>query len=133
MPEPTTEPDPSLVLWLTGELTRLARITEPPAEVAEHLVRHLTAAGRIRDPLDAVTLWRCTACGKWSHAKRRPKRHQRYVVTGTTTVEYQEAETGAWLDDEVPDGDFVPCGPFAAWTATPDLTTSLPRHEGAAR
>ncbi|PZG12945.1 hypothetical protein C1I95_24690 [Micromonospora craterilacus] len=65
----------------------------------------------------AETLWRCTACGKWSHAKRRPKQHKRYVVTGTKTVPYQEAETGAWVDEEVPDGDFQPCGPFVRWEA----------------
>ena len=27
----------------------------------------------------AVTLWRCSKCGKWSHAQRRPKRHERYI------------------------------------------------------
>lgn len=26
-----------------------------------------------------LTLWRCAECGKWSHAKRRPRAHERYV------------------------------------------------------
>src|SRR3954471_24426772 len=28
---------------------------------------------------EMVTLWRCSQCGKWSHAKRRPKHHERAV------------------------------------------------------
>jgi hypothetical protein len=68
--------------------------------------------------MDTVTMWRCATCGKWSHAKRKPYRHRRYVVTGTKTVAEQEWDTGAWYDAEVPDGDFQPCGPFEQWTAT---------------
>lgn len=27
-----------------------------------------------------LELWRCTGCGKWSHAKRRPAAHERTIV-----------------------------------------------------
>jgi len=41
-------------------------------------------------------MWRCDGCGKWSHAKRRPKHHQR------------------WDDAE---GDLGECGPFIRYEA----------------
>ncbi|MBM0275348.1 hypothetical protein [Micromonospora tarensis] len=61
----------------------------------------------------AVKLWRCTKCGKWSHAKRKPKQHQRFVATGRTVV--------GWAGEPVygPDGEFQACGPFAEWVAAP--------------
>ncbi|MFY1595448.1 hypothetical protein [Micromonospora sp. WMMD737] len=70
-------------------------------------------------PALAVTLWRCTGCGKWSHAKRCPKQHRRWVVTGTETVTEMESwDTGAFVEVEIPTGEFQPCGPFEQWTAT---------------
>lgn len=71
------------------------------------------------DPAAAVALWRCTTCGKWSHAKRQPKAHKRWVQSGSVTIADREPDTGAWFDVDVPDGDYQPCGPFAAWTAHP--------------
>jgi hypothetical protein len=50
-----------------------------------------------------VRMWRCTGCGKWSHAKRRPKLHQRGVHTGDT--DYGEQ----WST--------VDCGPFVEFQA----------------
>lgn len=28
---------------------------------------------------ETVTVWRCSTCGKWSHAKRRPSSHKRLI------------------------------------------------------
>lgn len=58
---------------------------------------------------ETVTIWRCRECGKWSHAKRDPIAHGRYVDT---------------LDD---DGckvgrHTVWCGPFDRLTAQLDDT-----------
>ena len=71
-------------------------------------------------PTISVTLWRCSSCGKWSHAKRRPKTHEvwssnfpligAFVSIGAVKdedVEYEEPRPGA----------FVPCGPFEKWEA----------------
>jgi hypothetical protein len=41
--------------------------------------------------LEAVTLWRCTKCHKWSHAVRRPSSHKRYI----RSVENDGTEYGA--------------------------------------
>jgi hypothetical protein len=35
--------------------------------------------------------WRCSACGKWSHAKRKPRTHERIIPWG----KYEE-----WCDAE---------------------------------
>ncbi|WBB94226.1 hypothetical protein [Verrucosispora sp. WMMC514] len=83
---------------------------------------------------EVVTLWRCTVCGKWSHAQRRPKTHERYVVTGTEIVTEMESwDTGAYIDIEVPAGGFQPCGPFARWEArrveeSPNPPTHVPAN-----
>jgi hypothetical protein len=41
-----------------------------------------------------VELWRCTSCGKWSHAKRRPSAHQRMIVLeeGSACPEHERAD-----------------------------------------
>lgn len=31
---------------------------------------------------EAVRLWCCTSCGKWSHAQRKPSSHQRVIRDG---------------------------------------------------
>ena len=110
---PVTDQDPTTTLWLAGELTRADATGEWPVDTAQRIVAHLAAARVLVDPTTAVPLWRCTTCGKWSHAKRRPNRHQRWVTTGTTTA--------AWAGDPFagPAGEFQPCGPFQEWTATP--------------
>ena len=49
-------------------------------------------------PTLTVRMWRCSVCGKWSHAKRKPKKHDRWTV----------------VDSE---GGFIECGPFETWEA----------------
>lgn len=65
-------------------------------------------------------LWRCEACGKWSHAKRNPRRHL------VETAEWRE-----WFAQYEPDNpwghigmgekpdQYRECGPFAEWSAVP--------------
>jgi hypothetical protein len=65
-------------------------------------------------------LWRCTTCGKWSHAKRRPTSHKRTVCLrpasqcpvpcGNCGGGCGGAEPGEYVE--------VACGPFEKWTAT---------------
>jgi hypothetical protein len=79
-------------------------------------------------------MWRCTVCEKWSHAKRRPSRHRRFIAhdyipwedqaaldeggeyNGQRIVEVREGmelDTGA----TVLAGIDVACGPFEEWRA----------------
>lgn len=71
-------------------------------------------------------IYRCTACGKWSHAKRKPKHHQRFisaddfdgpgdwpvlsVAEGFTDYTSGEGTSGGW---------WIACGPFETWEAKP--------------
>ena len=57
-------------------------------------------------------VWRCVACGKWSHAKRMPRSHKRYVGGGS----YGEGEA-----------QFVDCGPFQSYVASP-LASSITEY-----
>lgn len=52
--------------------------------------------------MNAIEMWRCAGCGKWSHAMRRPILHQRVEP----------------LDDEA--DRLVWCGPFERFVATAD-------------
>ena len=74
---------------------------------------------------DCETMWRCATCGKWSHAKRRPKQHQRWVPDDGKTgvdlfsiIDTYEAEHD--FDGEVTrsGGWMVTCGPFVKYIAT---------------
>lgn len=56
-----------------------------------------------------TTLWRCRKCGKWSHAKRDPRRHKRWHAA--------ERYDGTRSGDT---GWFTWCGPFDRWTAQHD-------------
>lgn len=83
------------------------------------------AAKEDNDAYDAkithmIVMWRCTRCGKWSHAKQQPKIHQRFVrsigpddrVLATFPPVY-----GMYESDD--DGGFtIACGPFEKWVAT---------------
>lgn len=68
-----------------------------------------------------VRLHRCRKCGKFSHAKRKPKKHQRWVKFYEPEFDPALAEgpvydyQGSILQE---DGHFVDCGPFDYWTAT---------------
>lgn len=68
------------------------------------------------DP-NAVTLWRCTECGKWSHAMKRPSRHKRFVLNPENIPEEKMAEYVPDNGLDGSDGAYVWCGPFARWTA----------------
>ena len=77
---------------------------------------------------DSIRLWRCSACGKWSHAQRNPKMHERRVAdsddfdaAAVTRIEPggREPETGAWLDLV-----FVRCGPFDEFAAVRSVGTT---------
>jgi hypothetical protein len=65
-------------------------------------------------------LWRCEACGKWSHAKRRPKSHRVETAEWREWIAHRE-EDNPWSHigmGEEPE-QFRACGPFAEWSATP--------------
>lgn len=80
-----------------------------------------------------LTLWRCSECGKWSHAKRRPNTHERFIGDGsdpghpTWTAENIAADLElptlrteeGWYGefDARPGGSWVACGPFEEWRA----------------
>lgn len=71
-----------------------------------------------------MKLYRCMKCGKWSHAKKRPTSHRRWVREGDP--DYREALNentlyGPYLDDpgfeyQEP-GHRIACGPFETWLA----------------
>ena len=68
-------------------------------------------------PTISETLWRCSSCGKWSHAKRKPSSHERMVwdipfgAVVSRTVDGQDEDGGpATLT-------FIDCGPFEKWEA----------------
>lgn len=78
---------------------------------------------------EAIEIYCCTKCGKWSHAKRKPKFHKRYhrmytqwgmaddeppaeliieVVEGYVDYASGEGDDGGWI---------VRCGPFDTYRA----------------
>lgn len=68
------------------------------------------------------TLWRCTRCEKWSHAKRRPGHHHRFVaeraIADTTEVETKRTLDGLPVERWEPGvGCWIRCGPFQEWAA----------------
>src|SRR5690349_21747363 len=66
---------------------------------------------------EALELWRCRECEKWSHAKRRPKKHKRWVSTGAADTDY----------GHVTYGHFVWCGPFDRYEARHSDHSSPPK------
>ena len=70
-----------------------------------------------------VVLWRCSTCGKWSHAERRPSSHQRWIPRESGlpqgSVVVGEVEPYGTSHEEPGDdgGWMVRCGPFAEWHA----------------
>ena len=79
-------------------------------------------------PWACETMWRCATCGKWSHAKRKPTQHQRWVPDdGRISVEAFEAFTIIATYEAEYDFDGEPmrnggwmvrCGPFVKYVAT---------------
>lgn len=71
-----------------------------------------------------VTLWRCVACGKWSHAKRRPRVHERTLDwnesrEGKTELRADRDRGYDHLNGSHDESTIVACGPFGKWTAVP--------------
>lgn len=71
---------------------------------------------------ETVTMWRCVECGKWSHAKKQPKFHERGMYDDGSISEddpkINRRETyGGDLSDGSEDYLFLKCGPFEEWTA----------------
>jgi hypothetical protein len=66
-----------------------------------------------------VKLWRCASCEKWSHAKYKPKQHQRFIKD----IDYEQAiNDGLSLVPsafEAYNGVMVWCGPFIEYLAAP--------------
>jgi hypothetical protein len=69
-------------------------------------------------------LWRCAECGKWSHAKRDPKRHERFVQQRIAEPDPPEdkivrvvMDQQTAVDEFISGGWFVRCGPFEPWVA----------------
>lgn len=68
-----------------------------------------------------VELWRCKVCGKWSHAERRPRAHQR-VIPGSecpATVQPDCCGPGSGCGGATPP-EVVWCGPFERFVAALD-------------
>jgi hypothetical protein len=68
------------------------------------------------DP-EAVTLWRCTKCAKWSHAMKQPARHKRFVLNPENIPDEEMAEYLPDTNGQGSDGAMVWCGPFVRYTA----------------
>ena len=83
------------------------------------------AEGIVRAPRtnQFETLYRCSKCGKWSHAAQKPRTHKRWIreVDGLPPgVKVLEDNTGGYIgQDFVPGGWFVQCGPFDTFVAVP--------------
>lgn len=77
-------------------------------------------------PSGATYLWRCDGCGKWSHARKMPKGHERILVdaqpadiaaTGLVVVSSDPGYTSEY--DSMPPTVTVRCGPFEPWLTIP--------------
>lgn len=70
-----------------------------------------------------IRLYRCSVCGKWSHAQKQPKQHKRWVREGEDGFDPDKAEPplydgyGSMLQ---PEGHGIDCGPFEPWIARPE-------------
>lgn len=72
-----------------------------------------------------VIMWRCSKCGRWSHAKRRPRFHVRYLDEHVEIDRYLPVdviENGLAGAEEGTGAPLyyvkVRCGPFEKWMAT---------------
>lgn len=68
-----------------------------------------------------MNIYRCTNCGKWSHAKRMPKKHQRTVWEGGPEYDPALNENDGYdhMNGFHPGAHYVDCGPFEEWVAIP--------------
>jgi len=69
---------------------------------------------------ESETIYRCEKCGKWSHAKRKPKWHQRFVYDEPENLEDIISEEDPF-GEEISSGWFVKCGPFSTWYAAKEI------------
>lgn len=64
--------------------------------------------------------YRCLVCGKWSHAQRKPKRHQRYVraepLDKSLLIEYDPGQYDHMNGFTVEPSWRIWCGPFVTYT-----------------
>lgn len=71
------------------------------------------------------TAYRCTRCGKWSHALRKPKQHKRFTreqpEETDVVLEYMPPSFG-YEGPNADDGYLIACGPFQTYTLTPKET-----------
>lgn len=67
-------------------------------------------------------MFRCRACGKWSHAQRKPKTHQRWVYQGDPEYRDELNENVGYDGDYggAPSAHPVACGPFDTYIAAPE-------------
>lgn len=92
------------------------------ATLSDRLARYERQVGVTPSRTDVVTdLWRCSECGKWSHAKRRPRRHERFIhiddpLPHNADVIDERPEEVDYNGDLIrPGGHMVRCGPFWRW------------------
>ena len=66
-------------------------------------------------------MWRCTKCGTWSHAKRMPRYHQRFVQDApddeSLIIDYDHDEYDHMNGQTREGGYWIKCGPFERWLA----------------
>lgn len=85
-----------------------------------------------KECVESYYMFRCSTCGKWSHAKRKPKHHLRFVpnlpnlLDAKTYAESLELEIQSTVEpfwngdpegDYNPGGAYVKCGPFETFIA----------------
>jgi hypothetical protein len=73
---------------------------------------------------EQVRMFRCSICGKWSHAKKQPKKHARWVNEGEPGFD-ESRVAPAYYDhltgyDESPAGHQIDCGPLIPYIAHPE-------------
>jgi hypothetical protein len=74
------------------------------------------------DNMPWIKLWRCTRCGKWSHAQRKPKRHERAVESPGPEDELVPGKDPMFnIGSENDEPYWVWCGPFEAWRAVREV------------
>lgn len=73
---------------------------------------------------EQVRIFRCSVCGKWSHALKQPKTHRRWVNEGEPGYDESKAEPAHYDHlngyDESPAGHLIACGPFIPYIARPE-------------
>jgi hypothetical protein len=74
-----------------------------------------------------VIVHRCDVCGKWSHAQKRPKWHQRFLADDGTTdvpagdlvIRWEDGYTDTVSGEGGDGGWWIKCGPFTSYQVVP--------------